>query len=231
LATASKYSVKDLESLMGNCCTKEEVRPSIRRNQNLEDKIKLIELVGKASIRFEPRSLVDLAGQVVAVKQVAELNNLPLQAKRCLFSKIRIKHVTWVNDILDQQLLIEVSVALRKILVKNSWRAIPLQFERKSLRRITRLLKIVNHTIDDFDQYRCRQRFEEVHVPGEREARLVCLNPVPIKDLGFAIESTQKFLPYVTLLLKEWLEHWEMIKSVNSDGIFDLLLESELGIN
>jgi len=203
---------------MGRCCTKEKICRDGSQSQELQN---LIELVNKASIRFEPRSLIDLAGQV-ATSRWMELNRLPIQVKRCLFSEIYIKHVAWTRDSLDQQLIIEVSSALRKILIKSNGKSLPLNFDRIKLKEKARLLKVVHYLIDNFDQFAHRCRYEAIRTWVE-------IDPVPTQDLGFAIEQTQRWSSDVMKLLTKWSEHWKALKSIKPDKLKGFLLEVELG--
>jgi len=159
-----------------------------------------------------------------------ELNRLPIQVKRCLFSKIYTKHVAWIRDSLDQQLLIKVSNALRKILVKSNKRSLPLNFDRVKLREAKQILNAVKYIIGNFDQYAHRCRYEEICTTEYGEVRwdYICLDPVPTQDLGFAIEQTQRLLPDVKSLIKQWLEHWEMIKSNRFNEVREFLLNLEI---
>ena len=203
---------------MGGCGTKKKICRDGSQNQELQS---LIELVNKASIRFEPRSLIDLAGQAATSKWM-ELNRLPIQVKRCLFSGIYAKHVAWIRDSLDQQSVIEISVALLTILVKSNKRNLPLNFDRIKLKEKARLLKIVGYLIDNFDQFAHRCRYEAIRTWIE-------IDPVPTQDLGYAIEQTQRWSPDVIKLLTEWSEHWKALKSTKPNKLKELLIEVELG--
>jgi len=213
---------------MDHYYTGEEAYQGASQNQTRQ---RIVELVNKATVRFEPRSLVDLAGQTAASKW-RELNRLPIQVKRCLFSKIYTKHVAWIRDSLDQQLLIKVSNTLRKILVKSNKRTLPLNFDRVKLQEARQILKAVKYIISNFDQYAHRCRYEEICTTEYGVVRYyhICLEPVPTQDLSFAIEQTQRLLPEVKSLIKQWMEHWEMIKSHRFNEVGEFLLNLEINV-
>ena len=152
--------------------------------------------------RFEPRTLVDLSGQVASHHRLTELKVLEIPVQKSLLRKITRDHVKWAYDALDQDQLVQGSINIRQLLTSDNSN-LPLRFDHWAQFRKERILRQLS--------------LEEGWIQE------IWIDKTDPRGLGFAIRVLHGCLPYVESLMRHWRRHWQQMKNTRPEHWKSLL--------
>jgi len=138
--------------------------------------------VEEVKIRFEPRTLADLAGCTLVVEQHhKKLDSLPQVFKRTLVLKILDDQSIWIQKSLGQPNPIKSSIQLRRTLERNGTVNEPLAFEKLLFDRKLELVRDIHRMKDSY--------LIDCH-------------------LAFTLRRCISFVKLVHNLVQQWAEVW-----------------------
>ena len=138
--------------------------------------------VGEVKIRFEPRTLADLAGCTLVIEQHhKKLDSLPKVFKRTLVLKILNDQSIWIQKSLGQPNPIKSSIQLRRTLERNGTVNEPLAFEKLLFDRKLELVRDIHQMKDSY--------LIDCHV-------------------AFTLRRSISFIKLVQNLMRLWTEVW-----------------------
>ena len=152
--------------------------------------LEIEEVIRKTEMRFEPRTLIDLSGQVASKYRSNDLELLRPQVKKCLLAKIVRDHTFWYTDALKQDQLVQSSVAIRRLL-HGTDANIPLGYEQYILVEKDKAIYELEWGV----------HIAQIFEPDR-------------KRLSPTIRSVHVVLPFLMKLLYQWYQHWQNLKAM-----------------
>jgi len=171
-------------------------------NQKLKQLLYIEKVISETEMRFEPRTLVDLSGQVASKYRNDDLKSLLPQVKKCLLTKIVQDYSCWFADALEQDQLVQNSIVIRRLLNGDNTN-LPLGYEQYILVRKGQALYELEWGV-------C---IAQVFKPDR-----MCLS--------LAIQNIHLGLTFLADLLNRWYRHWQFIKTAKPEEVPRLLVNA-----